>query len=131
MLVFRYRHNAGPISWGKLSCSVMVGGYRQPMGMIPGATSSRRQNFRPPHLPSVIISNQHITNLFLSPVNGLYVSLLRGQGVPYTFYNNPPTNLSVEVAERWQKYIMGFLLDSNPNLLKPEANIVKYGKRQR
>ena len=55
--------------------------------------------------------------------------------MPYTFYDLPPSPeipfFNVEVAEQWQKYILGFALKSNPNYLNPTINITKYGEENR
>lgn len=51
--------------------------------------------------------------------------------MPYTFYDLPPSpekpSFNKDVAEEWQKYLMGFVLESDPNYLRPTTNMSKYG----
>lgn len=56
--------------------------------------------------------------------------LLHGQDVPYTFYDTPETSQGVNkaIAENWQKYVMGFVLEGRPNLLNPKTPMNRYGE---
>jgi len=59
-----------------------------------------------------------------------YLALPYGGDVPYTFYDQPatPPTLNQEVAVSWQKYLMGIVLESNPNLLETKTEMHKYGE---
>ena len=64
----------------------------------------------------------------LTPLNW---PLLHGGDVAYTFYDNPETvkpGFNIHVAETWQQYLLGFVLESDPNHLNPVVPIPKYGQ---
>jgi len=49
----------------------------------------------------------------------------------YTFYDTPETvksGFNIDVAEIWQQYLLGFVLESDPNHLSPVVRIPKYGE---
>lgn len=50
--------------------------------------------------------------------------------MPYTFYDIPihaDPKLNTSIATQWQKYVLGFALESNPNYFDPAVNVTKYG----
>ncbi|KAF4625117.1 hypothetical protein G7Y89_g13052 [Cudoniella acicularis] len=57
------------------------------------------------------------------------ISMLHGQDMPYTFYNKNTSSTDVVpyIAEQWQKYLMGFVLKSDPNFLNTTTKMAKYG----
>jgi len=83
----------------------------------------------PEHLATtrtITSSNEQIT---CTPNNIIKLPILHGRDVPYALFHppeNPPT-LNEAVAGNWQKYLMEFVLKSNPNLLRPETRLNKYG----
>jgi hypothetical protein len=54
--------------------------------------------------------------------------IFHGQDVPYTFFDElqPNPKINEDIAIEWQKYLLGFVIDSDPHLLKPRTRMEGY-----
>jgi hypothetical protein len=55
-----------------------------------------------------------------------FTPIFHGQDVPYTFFDQPNSKINENIAVEWQKYLLGFVIDSDPNLLNPVTKFENY-----
>ncbi|KAH8676790.1 Carboxylesterase family-domain-containing protein [Tricladium varicosporioides] len=69
----------------------------------------------------------------ISTIPGLLEPLAHGADIPFTFFDEAdessnPDPVKAKLAPEWQKYLMGFVLKSDPNFLSPKVNMSIYGE---
>ncbi|KAI5782663.1 Carboxylesterase [Geopyxis carbonaria] len=67
-----------------------------------------------------VVSNKYPNNILKLP-------LLHGGDVNYTFFDDDNAEVDTAIAHNWQKYLMGFVVQDNPNAYAPKVNMAKYG----